>query len=157
MTATDEPASAPVPPLPPREPPRLPGERLLRRRAPFSDTSATTTHPGDLLVRRSAFTAVLLRGNAPVGALWLDADGRWRAALGAWAALAVSGEPDEAALDMMEQRAPVFRRFAAARAWALDALGGDAAPSTPPGGADADGDGQVVQLASRRRAAPRRR
>ena len=151
MPATDEPAPAPVPPLPPREPPRLPGARLLRRRAPFSDTSATTAHPGDLLVRRGVFTAVVLRGNAPLGALWLDGDGRWRAALGAWAALAVSGEPDEAALDMLEERAPAFRRFAAARAWALDALGGDAAPSTLPSGTDADGGGQLVQLASRRR------
>jgi len=151
-------------PLPPREPPRLPGERLLRRRAPMPGTVAASPHPGGLLVRRGAWTAVVLRGNAPAGALWRDPDGRWRAAPGAWAALAVSGEPDDEALEDMEGRAPRFRRFAEARDWLLGALGGgDAPPAPPPPDGSDPGDGraarsggerrgEVVQLASRRAA-----
>ena len=147
MTVVDNPdAPGALPPLPPRDPPRLPGEHLLRRRAPMPYASATSPHPGGLLVRRGAFTAVLLRGNAPVGALWLDPDGLWRAALGAAAALAVSREPDDEALDALESRAPSFRRFAEARDWALDVLGND----------NCDG-GEVVDLAGGRRVRPRRR
>ncbi len=184
MTADDEPGPG-AGPLPPPEPPRLPGERLLRRRAPMPDVVATSPHPGGLLVRRGAWTAVVLRGNAPAGALWLDPAGHWRAAPGARAALAVSGEPDGEALWGMEGRAPAFRRFAEARDWLLAALGGrdDARPPPPPGGGEARGEGggappappsggtdpeggntardgrsrgQVVQLATRR-APPRRR
>jgi hypothetical protein len=150
-------------PLPPREPPRLPGERLLRRRAPMPGTVAASPHPGGLLVRRGAWTAVVLRGNAPAGALWRDPDGRWRAAPGAWAVLAVSGDPDEEALEDMEGRAPRFRRFAEARDWLLAALGGGGAPpDPPPDGAAPAGEraawgggerrGQVIQLAGRRAA-----
>ena len=151
-------------PLPPREPPRLPGERLLRRRAPMPGTVAASPHPGGLLVRRGAWTAVVLRGNAPAGALWRDPDGRWRAAPGAWAALTVSGEPDDEALEDMEGRAPRFRRFAEARDGLLGARGGGDAPPAPPppDGSDPGGDraarsggerrGEVVQLASRRAA-----
>ena len=141
MTVAEEPdAPGAVPPLPPRDPPRLPGEHLLRRRPPTSYACATSLHPGGLLVRRGAFTAVVLRGNAPVGALWLDSDDLRRAASGAAAALAVSGEPDDEALEALERRAPSFRRFAEARDWMLGALGG----------------GEVIQFAGRR-PGPRRR
>ena len=162
MTADDEPGPG-AGPLPPPEPPRLPGERLLHRRPPMPEAEATSPHPGGLLVRRGAWTAVVLRGNAPAGALWRDPDGRWRAAPGAWAALAVSGEPDDEALEDMEGRAPSFRRFAEARDWLLGALGGDAPPAPPPPDGSDPGDdraarsggerrGEVVQLASRRAA-----
>ena len=107
-----------------------------------------------------------LRGNAPAGALWRDPGGRRRAAPGAWAALAVSGEPDDEALDALEGGAPSFRRFAEARDWLLGALGGGAPPDPPPDGAAPAGDraargggerrGQVIPLAGRR-ASPRRR
>ncbi len=151
--------------LPRRQPPRFPSERLLRRRAPMSATETTSVHPGGLHVRRGAFTAVILRGNAPVGALWLDPDGGWRAALGARAARAVSGTLDEEMLQALEDRAPCFRRFAEARDWLLEALGGSDVPSPSPsdqtgpeGGRAARGGGrrgQVIQFASRR-AVPRR-
>ncbi len=166
MTVADEPGSpGAVPPLPPRAPPRLPGEHLLRRRPPTSYACATSLHPGGLLVRRGAFTAVVLRGNAPVGALWLDPDGGWRAAPGARAAQAVSGDLDEETLEALEDRAPCFRRFAEARDWLLGALDGSDVPSPPPsdrtdpeGGRGARGGGrrgQVIEFASRR-AGPRR-
>jgi hypothetical protein len=166
VSTIDDPGPA-AGPLPPHAPPRLPGERLLRRRAPMPDVVATSPHPGGLLVRRGAWTAVVLRGNAPAGALWLDPAGHWRAAPGARAALAVSGDPDEEALWAMEGRAPSFRRFAEARDWLLGELGeGGGAPAAPPsGGTDPEGGntardgrsrGQVVQLATRR-APPRRR
>ena len=152
-------------PLPRREPSRLPGERLLRRRAPMPLAGTTSVHPGGLHVRRGAFTAVVLRGNAPVGALWLDPDGLWRAALEARAALAVSGTLDEETLEALEDRAPRFRRFAEARDWLLEALDSSDVPSPsasdrtgPEGGRGARGAGrrgQVIQLASRR-AVPRR-
>ncbi len=152
-------------PLPRREPSRFPGERLLRRRAPMPLAATTSVHPGGLHVHRGAFTAVVLRGNAPAGALWLDPDGGWRAAPGARAAQAVSGNPDEEMLEALEGRAPCFRRFAEARDWLLDALGGsDAPPPSPPDRTDPEGGraargggrrGQVIQFASRR-AAPRR-
>ena len=148
-------------PLPRREPARLPGERLLRRRASMSAAEATSVHPGGLRVRRGAFTAVVLRDNAPAGALWLDPDGGWRAALGARAFRAVSGNPDEEMLEALEGRAPCFRRFAEAREWLLEALGGsdDPPPSPsdrtdPEGGRTARGGGrrgQVIQLAGRRK------
>jgi hypothetical protein len=131
------------------------------------DVVATSPHPGGLLVRRGAWTAVVLRGNAPAGALWRDPEGRWRAAPGARAVLAVSGDPDEEVLEALEGRAPCFRRFAEARDWLLGVLGdgGGAPPAPPPGGTDPEGGdaargggnrGQVVQLAGRR-APPRRR
>ena len=152
-------------PLPRREPSRFPGERLLRRRAPMPVAETTSVHPGGLCVRRGAFTAVLLRGNAPVGALWLDPDGLWRATLGTRAAQAVSGTLDEETLEALEDRAPCFRRFAEARDWLLEALGGSDVPSPTPsdrtgseGGRGARGGGrrgQVIQFASRR-AGPRR-
>jgi hypothetical protein len=152
-------------PLPRREPSRFPGERLLRRRAPMPLAATTSVHPGGLHVHRGAFTAVVLRGNAPAGALWLDPDGLWRAAPGARAAQAVSGDLDEEMLEVFEGRAPCFRRFAEAREWLLDALGGSDVPSpTPSDRADPEGGrgargggrrGQVIQLASRR-AGPRR-
>ena len=152
-------------PLPRREPSRSPGERLLRRRAPMPATETTSVHPGGLRVRRGAFTAVVLRGNAPAGALWLDPDGGWRAAPGARAARAVSGNPDEEMLEALEDRAPCFRRFAEARDWLLGALDGSDVPSPSPsdrtgpeGGRGARGAGrrgQVIQFASRR-AVPRR-
>jgi hypothetical protein len=162
VTADDEPGPG-AGPLPPPEPPRLPGERLLRRRPPMPEAEATSPHPGGLLVRRGVWTAVVLRGNAPAGALWRDPDGRWRAAPGAWAVLAVSGDPDEEALEDMEGRAPRFRRFAEARDWLLAALGGGGAPpDPPPDGAAPAGEraawgggerrGQVIQLAGRRAA-----
>ncbi len=147
-------------PLSRREPSRFPGERLLRRRAPMSAAETMSVHPGGLHVRRGAFTAVILRGNAPVGALWLDPDGGWRAAMGARAARAVSGDLDEGMLEALEDRAPCFRRFAEAREWLLGALGGSDVPSPSPsdrtgpeGGRGARGGGrrgQVIQLASRR-------
>ncbi len=152
-------------PLPRREPSRLPGEHLLRRRASMSAAETTSVHAGGLRVRRGAFTAVVLRDNAPAGALWPDPDGGWRAAPGARAAQAVSGNPDEEVLEALEERAPCFRRFAEARDWLLDALGGSDVPSpapsgrTGPGGDRAarggGGRGQVIQFAGRR-AAPRR-
>ena len=152
-------------PLPRREPSRLPGERLLRRRTSMSATEATSVHPGGLRVRRGAFTAVVLCGNAPAGALWLDPDGGWRAAPGARAARVVSGNPDDEMLDALEERAPCFRRFAEARDWLLEALGGSDVPSpSPPDRTDPEGGrgargggrrGQVIQFASRR-AGPRR-
>ena len=132
MSTIDDPGPA-AGPLPPHAPPRLPGERLLRRRAPMPDVVATSPHPGGLLVRRGAWTAVVLRGNAPAGALWLDPAGHWRAAPGARAALAVSGDPDEEALWAMEGRAPSFRRFAEARDWLLAALGGGSGGGDGPG------------------------
>jgi hypothetical protein len=152
--------------LPPHPAPRLPGERLLRRRAPMPDAGTASVHPGGLSVRRGAWTAVVLRGNAPAGALWLDPDGRWRAAAGAAAALAVSGEEaDDDALWALEERAPAFRRFAAARDWLLAALGGDGAPGPSPGPDGPAGGhaarsgrgrrGEVIHLAGRR--PPRRR
>ena len=162
---TDDQPGPAAGPLPRREPSRFPGERLLRRRAPMSATETTSVHPGGLRVRRGAFTAVVLRGNAPVGALWLDPDVLWRAALGARAALAVSGTLDEETLEALEDRAPCFRRFAEAREWLLGALDGSDVPSPSPsdrtdpeGGRGARGGGrrgQVIQLASRR-AGPRR-
>jgi hypothetical protein len=152
-------------PLPRREPSRLPGERLLRRRAPMPLAGTTSVHPGGLHVRRGAFTAVVLRGNAPAGALWLDPDGGWRAAPGARAAQAVSGDLDEETLEALEGRAPGFRRFAEAREWLLGALDRSDVPSPSPsdrtdpeGGRGARGGGrrgQVIQLASRQ-AGPRR-
>ena len=127
------------------------------------DAQAASPHPGGLLVRRGAFTAVVLRGNAPAGALWRDPDGRWRAAPGARAALAVSGDPDDEALEALEGRAPRFRRFVEARDWLLGAHGGGAPSPGPPGGTGPAGDraaagdgrgrrGEVVQLAGRRAA-----
>ena len=139
----------------PPEPLRLPGERLLRRRAPMSYAATASAHPGGLLVRRGIDTALALRGNAPAGALWRDPDGRWRAAPGTAAARAVCGEQfDGDALEALEGRAPSFRRFAEAREWLLAALGGG-------GGGDGPGRrggrrGQVVSLAGRRDG-PRRR
>jgi hypothetical protein len=134
----------------------------------MSDAGTATAHPGGLSVRRGAWTAVALRGNAPAGALWLDPDLRWRAALGAAAALAVSGgaaDDDDDALWDLEERAPAFRRFAEARDWLLAALGGDGAPGPSPGpDGPADGHaarggrgrrGEVIHLAGRR--PPRRR
>jgi hypothetical protein len=130
----------------------------------MSAAEATSVHPDGLRVRRGAFTAVILRDNAPVGALWLDPDGGWRAALGARAARAVSGNPDEEMLEALEDRAPCFRRFAEARDWLLEALDGSDVPSaSPPDWTDPEGGraarggrrGQVIQLASRR-AVPRR-
>src|SRR5919202_3073453 len=110
----------------------------------MAETVAASAHPGGLLVRRGAWTAVALRGIAPAGALWLDPDLLWRAAPGARAALAVSGEPDEEALEDMEERAPAFRRFAEARDWLLAALGGGDAPHPPPpGGADSAAGGEA--------------
>ena len=164
--ADDEPGSR-AGPLPPPEPPRLPGERLLRRRAPMSGTATASTHPGGLLVRRGTDTALALHGNAPAGALWRDPDGRWRAAPGAAAARAVCGAAlDEDALEALEGRAPSFRRFAEARDWLLAALGGDTPPSPPPAGGSGPGGGgtgrgggrrgQVIPLAGRRDG-PRRR
>ena len=151
--------------LPRREPSRLPGERLLQRRAPMPAAETTSVHPGGLRVRRGAFTAVVLRDNAPAGALWLDPDGLWRAALGARAAQAVSGDLDEETLEALEGRAPGFRRFAEAREWLLGALDRSDVPSPSPsdrtdpeGGRGARGGGrrgQVIQLASRQ-AGPRR-
>src|SRR4051812_7094831 len=44
-----------LPRLPPRDPPRLPGEHLLRRRTPTPYACATSSHPGDLLVCRGTF------------------------------------------------------------------------------------------------------
>ncbi len=150
------------PPLPPHPAPRLAGERLLRRRAPMPDAGTASAHPGGVLVRRGAWTAVALRGNAPAGALWRDPDGRWRAAPGAAAARAVCGEQlDEDALEALEARAPSFRRFAEAREWLLAALGGDQVSGD--GGGDGGGPGrrggrrgQVIPLAGRR-GGPRRR
>ena len=160
----DQPGPAAVP-LPRCEPSRLPGERLLRRRASMSAAEATSVHPGGLCVRRGAFTAVILRDNAPAGALWLDPVGGWRATLGARAALAVSGTLDEETLEALEDRAPCFRRFAEARDWLLDVLGGsDVPPLSPSDRTGPEGDraaqgsgrrGQVIQFAGRR-AAPRR-
>jgi hypothetical protein len=136
MPAADDEPGPRAGPLPPPEPPRLPGERLLRRRAPMSGTAAASAHPGGLLVRRGLDTALALRGNAPAGALWRDPDGRWRAAPGAAAARAVCGAAlDEDALEALEGRAPSFRRFAEAREWLLAALGGD------QGGGGGGGDG----------------
>ena len=162
---TDDQPGPAAGPLPRREPSRFPGERLLRRRAPMPAAETTSVHPGGLHVRRGAFTAVILRGNAPVGALWLDPDGSWRAAPGARAARAVSGDLDEEMLEALEDRVPCFRRFAEARDWLLGALDGSDVPSPPPsdrtdpeGGRGARGGGrrgQVIQLASRR-AGPRR-
>jgi hypothetical protein len=164
-TMTDDQPGPAAGPLPRREPSRLPGERLLRRRTSMSAAEATSVHPGGLRVRRGAFTAVVLRDNAPAGALWLDPDGGWRAAPGARAARAVSGNPDEEMLEALEERAPCFRRFAEAREWLLDALGGsDVPPPSPPDRTGPEGDraarsggrrGQVIQFASRR-AVPRR-
>ena len=147
-------------PLPRREPARLPGERLLRRRASMSAAETTSVHPDGLRVRRGAFTAVILRGNAPAAALWPDPDGGWRAALGARAFRAVSGNPDEEMLEALEGRAPCFRRFAEARDWLLEALGGDVPSPTPSDRTDPEGGraargggrrGQVIQLAGRRK------
>jgi len=108
---------------------------------------------------------VILRGNAPAAALWPDPDGGWRAALGARAFRAVSGNPDEEMLEALEGRAPCFRRFAEAREWLLGALDRSDVPSPSPsdrtdpeGGRGARGGGrrgQVIQLASRQ-AGPRR-
>jgi hypothetical protein len=100
-------------------------------------------------------------------ALWRDPEGRWRAAPGARAVLAVSGDPDAEVLEALEGRAPCFRRFAEARDRLLGVLGdgGGAPPAPPSGGADPGGGdaargggdrGQVVRLAARR-APPRRR
>jgi hypothetical protein len=151
--------------LPRREPARLPGERLLRRRASMSAAETTSVHAGGLRVRRGAFTAVILRGNAPAGALWLDPDGGWRAAPGARAARAVSGTLDEETLEALEDRAPCFRRFAEAREWLLEGLDGSDVSSPPPsdrtdpeggrGARDGGRRGQVIQFAGRR-AVPRR-
>ena len=162
---TDDQPGPAAGPLPRREPSRFPGERLLRRRAPMSATETTSVHPGGLRVRRGASTAVVLRGNAPAGALWLDPDGGWRAAPEARAARAVSGDLDEETLEALEDRAPGFRRFAEAREWLLGALNGSDVPSSSPpdrtgpeGGRGARGGGrrgQVIQFASRR-AVPRR-
>ena len=162
---TDDQPGPAAGPLPRREPSRLPGERLLRRRAPMPLAETTSVHPGGLHVRRGAFTAVVLRGNAPAGALWLDPDGGWRAALGARAARAVSGDLDEEMLEALEDRAPGFRRFAEARDWLLGALDGSDVPSPSPsdrtdpeggrGARDGGRRGQVIQLANRR-AVPRR-
>ena len=147
-------------PLPRREPARLPGERLLRRRALMSAAETTSDHPDGLRVRRGAFTAGILRGTAPAGALWPDTDGGWRAALGARAFRAVSGNPDEEMLEAMERRAPCFRRFAEAREWLLEALDGDVPPPSPSDRTDPEGGraargggrrGQVIQLAGRRK------
>ena len=158
---TDDQPGPAAGPLPRREPARLPGERSLRRRASMSAAETTSVHPGGLHVRRGAFTAVILRGNAPAGALWLDPDGGWRAAPGARAAQAVSGDLDEETLEALEDRAPGFRRFAEAREWLLEALGGSDVPSPTPsdrtdpeGGRAARGGGrrgQVIQLAGRRK------
>lgn len=160
MPADDEPGPRAGPLPPPGGAPRLPGERLLRRRAPMSPTAAASAHPGGVLLCRSLDTALALRGNAPAGALWRDPDGRWRAAPGAAAARAVCGEElDEDALEALEGRAPSFRRFAEARDWLLAALGG----GDGSGGNDDDGPGrrsgrrgQVIALAGRRDG-PRRR
>ena len=163
---TDDQPGPAAGPLPRREPSRLPGERLLRRRASMSAAETTSAHPGGLRVRRGAFTAVVLRDNAPAGALWPDPDGGgWRAAPGARAARAVSGDLDEETLEALEDRAPCFRRFAEARDWLLDALGGsDVPPLSPSDRTGPEGDraaqgsgrrGQVIQFAGRR-AAPRR-
>ena len=157
---TDDQPGPAAGPLPRREPARLPGERLLRRRASMSAAETTSVHPDGLRVRRGAFTAVILRGNAPAGALWLDPDGGWRAALGARAFRAVSGNPDEEMLEAMERRAPCFRRFAEAREWLLEALDGDVPPPSPSDRTDPEGGraargggrrGQVIQLAGRRK------
>ncbi len=154
---TDDQPGPAAGPLPRREPARLPGERLLRRRASMSAAEATSVHPGGLRVRRGAFTAMVLRDNAPAGALWLDPGGDWRAALGARAFRAVSGSPDEEMLEAMERRAPCFRRFAEAREWLLEALGGDVPSPSPSDRTDPEGGrrGQVIQLAGRRKV-PRR-
>ena len=157
---TDDQPGPAAGPLPRREPSRFPGERLLRRRAPMPLAGTTSVHPGGLHVRRGAFTAVVLRGNAPAGALWLDPDGLWRAALGARAFRAVSGNPDEEMLEALEDRAPCFRRFAEARDWLLEALGGDVPSPSPSDRTDPEGGraargggrrGQVIQLAGRRK------
>ena len=153
MTAGDDEPGPRAGSLPPPEPPRLPGERLLRRRAPMSATAAASAHPGGFLVRRGIDTALALRGNAPAGALWRDPDGRWRAAPGAAAARAVCGEAlDEDALEALEDRAPSFRRFAEARDWLLAALAGDGGGPGRRGGRGS----QVIALAGRR-GGPRRR
>ena len=52
-------------------------------------------------------------------------------------ALAVSGDPNDEALEAMEGWAPAFRRFTEARDWLRAALGdggGDAPLPPPPGG-----------------------
>ncbi len=154
---TDDQPGPAAGPRPRREPARLPGERLLRRRASMSAAEVTSVHPGGLRVRRGAFTAVVLCGNAPAGALWLDPDGGWRAAPGARAAQAISGDLDEEMLEALEDRAPCFRRFAEARDWLLEAVGGDVPSPSPSDRTDPEGGrrGQVIQLAGRRKV-PRR-
>jgi hypothetical protein len=171
-----DPDDAPGPasgPLPAPELDRLPGERLLRRRRPMPDGAATSFHPGGVLIHRAAFSAVVLAGNRPVGAIWRDPTGLWRAAPVAAAALAVSGEaPQDDALEALEAWAPAFRRFADARERILADIagGGDGSTSpTPPGpegpeggGGGPDGGreqrrGEVVSLAARRGGGARRR
>jgi hypothetical protein len=157
-------------PLPGPEPERLPGERLLRRRRPLPDGTATSFHPGGVLVRRGASSAVVLQGNRPAGAVWRDPDGLWRAAPAAGAARAVSGEGlDEDAPEALEAWAPSFRRFAQARERVLaDLAGGGGGPASPapPGAGGREGGGpargrerrgEVVSLAAARRAGARRR
>ncbi len=168
MTNDDDKPGPQAGPLPRPEPPRLPGECLLRRRAPMSGTATASAHPDGLFVRRGIDTALALRGNAPAGAFWRDPDGRWRAAPGAAAASAICGEElDEDALEALEGRAPSFRRFAEARDWLLMALGGGAPPSPSPAGGTGPGGGgtgrhgggrrgQVIPFAGRRDG-PRRR
>jgi hypothetical protein len=170
-----DPDDAPGPtsgPLPAPEPERLPGERLLRRRGPLPDGTVTSLHPSGVLVHRAAFSAVVLAGNRPVGAIWRDPAGLWRAAPVAAAALAVSGgAPDDDALEALEAWAPAFRRFADARERVLADIagGGDGDTfSTPPGLGRREGGGgpdrgrehrrgEVVSLAARRGGGPRRR
>ena len=159
--------------LPRQGPDRLPGGRLLHRRGPgVAYGTAVSAHPGGVLVRRAAFSAVVLVGNRPAGAIWLDPDGLWRAAPTGAAALAVSGpQPDGDALEALEAWAPSFRRFGEARERVLAGLsGGDGEdatglpPSSGPGdrgggarGGVAGRRGEVVSLAAARRSRTKRR
>ena len=154
-------------PLPRAAQPRLPGERLLRRRPGLSDRIAIGLHPGGILVHRGAQSAVLVRGNERVGAVWLGPDGLWYAAPGGLPARAVSGEWDGDALQALEGWAPSFRDFPRARDHLLGLLasaeraeGGqaDARGAEPRAGADGGISGperggrrgQVVQFPPRR-------
>lgn len=159
-----------APPLPRPEPERLPGERLLRRRRGMSYGTATSFHPGGMLVHRRAFSAIVLMRNRPAGAIWMDPDGLWRAAPVGTAVLAVSGPgPDEDTLEALETWAPSFRRFAEARAQVLADLtgGGTTSPAPPGSGGERKGGGpgrgggerrgEVISLAAARRGGGRRR
>jgi hypothetical protein len=157
-----DPDDAPGPvagPLPAPEPERLPGGRLLRRRAPMPWATATSFYPGGVLVLRGTFSAVVLRRNRPAGAVWADPYGLWRAAPVAAAARAVSGPgPDENALEALEAWAPSFRRFAEARARVLaDLAGGGGNASPAPGGRSGGGPGRGGERPAARWSAWRRR